>query len=131
MACMAETTASSSRYIQKLQRAIVDALDDVKGQDIKIFNTEAITPLFERVVIASGTSSRQTRALAAHVRDQVVAMGGDKPRMEGQDNGEWIVVDCGAAVVHIMHPAVRQYYRLEDIWGDKPVRLRRATPVRR
>jgi ribosome-associated protein len=130
MACMAETTASSSRHIQKLQRAIVNALDDVKAHDIKIFNTEAITPLFERVVIASGTSSRQTRALAAHVRDQVVAMGGDKPRMEGQDNGEWIVVDCGAAVVHIMHPAVRQYYRLEDIWGDKPVRLKRAASAR-
>ena len=121
---MTETPSSASRYLQKLQRTIAEALDDVKAQDVKIFNTAAMTPLFERVVIASGTSSRQTRALAAHVRDQVVAMGGDKPRVEGQDAGEWIVVDCGAAVVHIMHPAVRQYYRLEDIWGEKPVRLK-------
>ena len=123
---MTETPSSVSRYLQKLQRTIAEALDDVKAQDVKIFNTAAMTPLFERVVIASGTSSRQTRALAAHVRDQVVAMGGDKPRVEGQDAGEWIVVDCGAAVVHIMHPAVRQYYRLEDIWGEKPVRLKRS-----
>lgn len=123
---MTETPSSASRYLQKLQRTIAEALDDVKAQDVKIFNTAAMTPLFERVVIASGTSSRQTRALAAHVRDQVVAMGGDKPRVEGQDAGEWIVVDCGAAVVHIMHPAVRQYYRLEDIWGEKPVRLKRS-----
>ena len=126
---MTETPSSASRYLQKLQRTIAEALDDVKAQDVKIFNTAAITPLFERVVIASGTSSRQTRALAAHVRDQVVAMGGDKPRVEGQDAGEWIVVDCGAAVVHIMHPAVRQYYRLEDIWGEKPVRLKRSGTV--
>jgi len=126
---MTETPSSASRYLQKLQRTIAEALDDVKAQDVKIFNTAAMTPLFERVVIASGTSSRQTRALAAHVRDQVVAMGGDKPRVEGQDAGEWIVVDCGAAVVHIMHPAVRQYYRLEDIWGEKPVRLKRSGTV--
>lgn len=123
---MTETPSSASRHLQKLQRTIAEALDDVKAQDVKIFNTAAMTPLFERVVIASGTSSRQTRALAAHVRDQVVAMGGDKPRVEGQDAGEWIVVDCGAAVVHIMHPTVRQYYRLEDIWGEKPVRLKRS-----
>jgi len=123
---MTETPSSASRHLQKLQRTIAEALDDVKAQDVKIFNTAAMTPLFERVVIASGTSSRQTRALAAHVSDQVVAMGGDKPRVEGQDAGEWIVVDCGAAVVHIMHPAVRQYYRLEDIWGEKPVRLKRS-----
>ena len=126
---MTETPSSASRYLQKLQRTIAEARDDVKAQDVKIFNTAAMTPLFERVVIASGTSSRQTRALAAHVRDQVVAMGGDKPRVEGQDAGEWIVVDCGAAVVHIMHPAVRQYYRLEDIWGEKPVRLKRSGTV--
>lgn len=120
---MSDTAAQ--RRLQKLQRAIVDGLEDVKAQDIRVFNTQELTPLFERVVIASGTSNRQTRALAASVRDKVVEAGFAKPRLEGEDNGEWIIVDCGAAVVHVMQPAIRQYYRLEDIWGGKPVRLRR------
>jgi ribosome-associated protein len=120
------TTTAAQRHLQKLQRAIVDGLEDVKAQDIRVFNTEAITPLFERVIIASGTSNRQTKALAASVRDKVAAAGFPKPRVEGEDNGEWIIVDCGAAVVHVMQPAIRQYYRLEEIWGGKPVRLRKS-----
>jgi len=91
---------------------------------LKVFNTEHISPLFERVIIASGTSNRQTKALAASVRDQVREAGFAKPRIEGEENGEWIIVDCGAAVVHVMQPAIRQYYHLEEIWGDKPVRLK-------
>ncbi|MDM7456878.1 MAG: ribosome silencing factor [Tepidimonas sp.] len=122
------TDTAAQRQIQKLQRAIVDGLEDVKAQDIQVFNTEAITPLFERVVIASGTSNRQTKALAASVRDKVIEAGFAKPRVEGEDNGEWIIVDCGSAVVHVMQPAIRQYYRLEEIWGGKPVRLRRTGP---
>lgn len=122
------TDTAAQRQIQKLQRAIVDGLEDVKAQDIQVFNTEAITPLFERVIIASGTSNRQTKALAASVRDKVAEAGFAKPRVEGEDNGEWIIVDCGSAVVHVMQPAIRQYYRLEEIWGGKPVRLRRAAP---
>ncbi|TSE29318.1 Ribosomal silencing factor RsfS [Tepidimonas thermarum] len=122
------TATAAQRHIQKLQRAIVDGLEDVKAQDIRVFNTEAMTPLFERVIIASGTSNRQTKALAASVRDKVAEAGFAKPRVEGEDNGEWIIVDCGAAVVHVMQPAIRQYYRLEDIWGGKPVRLRKTPP---
>jgi ribosome-associated protein len=117
-----ETTANKNT--QKLQRAIVDGLEDVKAQDIVVFNTEHLSPLFERVVVASGTSNRQTKALAASVRDAVREAGFPKPRTEGEDNGEWIIVDCGAAVVHVMQPAIRQYYRLEEIWGEKPVRLK-------
>jgi ribosome-associated protein len=112
--------------IRKLQRAIVDGLEDVKAQDIAVFNTEALSPLFERVIIASGTSNRQTKALAASVRDTVKARGLPVLRTEGEDNGEWIIVDCGAAVAHIMQPGVRDYYRLEEIWGGKAVRLKRA-----
>lgn len=119
-----ETTAKKD--IQKLQRAIVDGLEDVKGQDIVVFNTETLSPLFERVIIASGTSNRQTKALAASVRDAVREAGFDKPRIEGEDNGEWIIVDCGQAVAHVMQPVIRQYYRLEEIWGAKPVRLKSA-----
>jgi ribosome-associated protein len=113
--------------IRKLQRAIVDGLEDVKAQDIVVFNTEHLSPLFERVIIASGTSNRQTRALAASVRDAVKSRGFVTPRVEGQDNGEWIIVDCAAAVVHIMQPAIRQYYQLEEIWGEKPVALKLKT----
>lgn len=116
--------ATARRYTQKLQRAIVDGLEDVKAQDIRVFNTEHLSPLFERVILATGTSNRQTKALAASVRDAVRDAGFAKPRIEGEEVGEWIIVDCGAAVAHIMQPAIRQYYQLEDIWGDKPVRLR-------
>ncbi len=109
--------------IRKLQRAIVDGLEDVKAQDIVVFNTEHLSPLFERVIIASGTSNRQTKALAASVRDAVRKAGLQVMRTEGESNGEWIIVDCAAAVVHLMQPAIRQYYQLEEIWGDKPVAI--------
>ena len=117
--------------IRKLQRAIVDGLEDVKAQDILVFNTEHLSPLFERVIIASGTSNRQTKALAASVRDAVKSGGFPVLRTEGEDNGEWIIVDCGAAVVHVMQPSIREYYHLEEIWGDKPIKLKVDTaPVR-
>ena len=122
---------SAKKDTQRLQRAIVDGLEDVKAQDIQVYNTEHLSPLFERVIVASGTSNRQTKALAASVRDAVREAGFPKPRVEGEDNGEWIIVDCGAAVAHIMQPAIRNYYHLEEIWGEKPIRLRfgAARPV--
>src|SRR3989442_15585764 len=110
--------------IRKLQRAIVDGLEDVKGQNIAVFNTEHLSPLFERVIIASGTSNRQTRALASSVRDAVKSRGMQVMRTEGEDNGEWIIVDCGAAVAHIMQPAIRDYYHLEEIWGGKAGKMK-------
>src|SRR5688572_1549092 len=116
--------AAARKDTQKLQRAIVDGLEDVKAQDIQVFNTEHLSPLFERVIVASGTSNRQTKALASSVIEAVRDAGFPKPRIEGEENGEWIIVDCGPAVAHIMQPAIRQYYHLEEIWGEKPVRLR-------
>jgi len=118
--------------IRKLQRVIVDGLEDVKAQNIVVFNTEHLSPLFERVIVASGTSNRQTRSLAASVRDAVKSAGEPAPRTEGEDNGEWIIVDCGAAVVHVMQPAIREYYHLEELWGEKPVRMKigAAPPAR-
>jgi ribosome-associated protein len=113
--------------IRKLQRAIVDGLEDVKAQDIRVFNTEHLSPLFERVIVASGTSNRQTKALASSVRESVKSRGLQVLRTEGEDNGEWIIVDCGAAVVHVMQPAIRQYYNLEEIWGDKAVKVKLGT----
>ena len=115
--------------VQKLQRAIIDGLEDVKAQDIQVFDTEHITSLFERVIVASGSSNRQTKALAASVRDAVRDAGFAKPRIEGEENGEWIIVDCGAAVAHIMQPTIRQYYHLEELWGEKPVKLKLGAPA--
>ena len=123
------SAAVEKKDVQKLQRAIIDGLEDVKGQDIVVFDTEHITSLFERVIIASGTSNRQTKALAASVRDAVRDAGFSKPRIEGEDNGEWIIVDCGAAVAHIMQPTIRQYYHLEELWGDKPIKLKLGAPA--
>ncbi|ODS71153.1 MAG: ribosome silencing factor [Acidovorax sp. SCN 68-22] len=116
--------SAAKKDVAKLQRAIVDGLEDVKAQDIQVFNTEHLSPLFERVIVASGTSNRQTKALATSVQGKVKEAGFPKPRVEGEDNGEWIIVDCGAAVAHIMQPTIRQYYRLEDLWGELPVRLK-------
>ena len=110
--------------IRKLQRAIVDGLEDVKAQDIVVFNTEHLSPLFERVIIATGASNRQTKALAASVRDAVKTRGMQVLRTEGADNAEWIIVDCGAAVAHIMQPSIREYYHLEEIWGGKSVPMK-------
>ena len=121
---MTTSSAAKKNDIQKLQRVIVDGLEDVKAQDIVVFDTENLSALFERVIVASGTSNRQTKALAASVRDAVREAGFPKPRVEGEVNGEWIIVDCGQAVVHIMQPSFRAYYNLEELWGEKPVRLK-------
>ena len=110
--------------LTKLQRAIIDGLEDVKAQDIQVFDTEHLSPLFERVIVATGTSNRQTKAIASSVRDAVKKAGFATPRHEGEASGEWIIVDCNQAVVHIMQPAIRQYYRLEELWGDTPVRVK-------
>lgn len=118
--------------IKKLQTLVVDALEDVKGQDIMLFDTTHLTSLFDRIAVVSGTSNRQTKALAASVRDKVKEAGGDVVGLEGEDTGEWVLVDLGDMIVHIMQPAIRQYYRLEEIWGEKPVKLgaakRKSTP---
>lgn len=118
--------------IKKLQTLVVDALEDIKGQDIQVFDTVHLTSLFDRIAVVSGTSNRQTKSLAASVRDKVKEAGGDVIGIEGEDTGEWVLVDLGDMIVHIMQPAIRQYYRLEEIWGDKPVKLgaakRKSTP---
>lgn len=109
--------------IKKLQALVVEALEDVKAQDIQVFDTVHLTSLFDRVAIASGTSNRQTKALAASVRDAVKENGGEIVGMEGETTGEWVLVDLGDMVVHIMQPAIRAYYRLEELWGEKEVKF--------
>jgi ribosome-associated protein len=109
--------------IKKLQALVIDALEDIKAQDIHLYDTTHLTSMFDRIVIASGTSNRQTKALAASVRDKVKAAGGHIISIEGEGTGEWVLVDLGDMVVHIMQPAIRAYYRLEELWGDKEVKF--------
>lgn len=113
--------------IRKKQRAVVEALEDVKGRDIVVFNVAAQTAEFERVVIASGDSTRQVAALANSVQDKLKALGA-RVRTEGQRNGEWALVDLGDIVVHVMHPTVRSHYNLEELWGEKEVKLKAPAP---
>jgi ribosome-associated protein len=110
--------------ITKLQRTVVDALEDIKAQDIQVFNTTELSDLFDRVVVASATSNRQSRSLASHVKEKAKEKGFPVISTEGEDSGEWVLVDLGDMVVHIMQPAIRAYYNLEELWGAKPVRLK-------
>jgi ribosome-associated protein len=117
--------------IRKKQRAVVEALEDVKARDIVVYNVARLSPIFERVVIASGDSTRQVRALADRVRAHLKELGAPAQGMEGGRSAEWMLVDLGDIVVHVMHPSVRSYYNLEEIWGGKEVKLKRAAPPRR
>lgn len=110
--------------IRTLQTTIIDALEDMKAQDILVFDTQHLTSLFDRIIIASGSSNRHTRSLAMSVRDQVKNTDGQVLSIEGLESGEWVLVDCGDAVVHIMQPMIREYYKLEQMWGDKPVAVK-------
>ncbi len=110
--------------INKQQRAVIDALEDVKAQDIKVFNTTEITSLFDRVIIASATSNRQTRSLARNVEEKAKDIGMGVIATEGEETGEWVLVDLGDIVVHIMQPTIRAYYNLEELWGEKPVNVK-------
>lgn len=109
-------------YLPKLQKIVVSALEDIKARDIEVINTTKLSSLFDRIVIASADSTRQTKALARSVHDKVTEAGGEVISTEGADTGEWVLVDLGSIVVHIMQPAVRSYYNLEELWQAKPAR---------
>lgn len=111
--------------IRKKQRAVVEALEDVKGRDIVVYNVARQSAFFERVVIASGDSNRQVNALATSVQEKLKALGAKISGVEGRRNGEWVLVDLGDIVVHVMHPAVRSYYNLEELWGGKEVKQKK------
>ena len=110
--------------LKKLQRVIIDSLEDLKAQDIRVYDTTKLSELFDRVIIATGTSNRQTRALGMSVKEDVNTKGGEVISVEGLETGEWVLVDCGDIVVHILQPALRAYYQLEGMWGSKPVRVK-------
>jgi len=110
--------------LRKKQRAVVDALEDIKGHDIVVYDTAALPSMFERVVIASGDSTRQVKALADNLQKKLQEAGERVYGVEGAATGEWILVDFGDIVVHAMHPTVRSFYNLEEIWGEKNVRMK-------
>lgn len=108
-----------------LEKIVVAALEDIKARDIEVIDTSKHTPLFDRIVVASAESSRQTRALAQNVHDKVKEAGGEIIGTEGEETGEWVLVDLGNIVVHVMQPAVRAHYKLEELWNT-PLASRRA-----
>lgn len=116
--------------IRKLQKIAVTALEDIKGRDIEVINTSKLSPLFDRIILATADSTRQVKALARNVHDKVKEAGGEIIGMEGEDAGEWVLVDLGRIVVHVMQPAVRSHYNLEELWRTTPKRAKgRAKPV--
>lgn len=117
-------------HIRKKQRAVVEALENIKARDIVVFNVSRLSPLFERVVVASGDSTRQVKALAENVARELKAIGAKVYGIEGQGTAEWMLVDLGDVVVHVMHPTVRSHYNLEEIWGGKEVNLKAPVPVK-
>jgi ribosome-associated protein len=113
------------------QKAVVDALEDIKGHDIVVYNTAALPTMFERVVIASGDSNRQVKALADNVQEKLKALGARVYGVEGTQSSEWVLVDFGDLVVHVMHPTVRSFYNLEELWSGKSINLKKSTPKKK
>jgi ribosome-associated protein len=111
--------------IRKMEKAVVAALEDIKARDIVVLKVAHLSPLFERMIIASAESTRQVKALAGNVREKLKALGAQVLSVEGEQNGEWVLVDLGAIVVHVMQPAIRQYYNLEELWNQPEVKPKR------
>ena len=111
--------------LNKIQKTAVSALEDIKARDIIILDVRTLTSLYDTMIIATAESSRQVNALAHHVRDTLKAAGAIIVGVEGEQSGEWVLVDGGEIVVHIMQPAIRQYYNLEELWGKAAVSPRR------
>ena len=120
--------------VKKLQKAATSALEDIKAREVEVFDVAHLTTMFDRVIIASADSARQLKALASHVQDRAEAAGGRVYGVEGEEGGEWVLIDLGDVVVHIMQPAVRTHYNLEELWGQpkprKPRARRRPSPAK-
>ncbi|MEO8345200.1 MAG: ribosome silencing factor [Betaproteobacteria bacterium] len=110
--------------LNKLQQTAVAALEDIKARDITVLDVRKITSFYDSMIIASAESNRQAKALAHHVRDKLKEAGAAIIGVEGEESGEWVLVDCGDIVVHIMQPAIRAYYNLEELWQSAPTKQR-------
>ncbi len=111
--------------VDRLVKATVDALEDIKGRDIVVLDVRRMTALFDKVIVVSGDSARQNKALASHLQEKVKALGATVHGVEGTESGEWVLVDLGAIVVHVMQPAIRQHYNLEELWSTAAAPKRR------
>jgi ribosome-associated protein len=100
------------------KKLVIAALEDIKAHDIQAIDVRSLTAMFDWIVVASADSSRQTRSLSRHVRDRLEESGAHIVGTEGEDSGEWVLVDAGDIVAHVMQPAVREYYNLEELWGE-------------
>jgi ribosome-associated protein len=100
------------------KRLVINALEDIKARDIQAIDVRKVTAIFDWIIVASADSARQTRSLARHVRDRLVQSGATIVGTEGEETGDWILVDAGDVVAHVMQPAVREYYSLEELWGE-------------
>ena len=110
-----------------MEKTVVAALEDIKGRDIVVLNVAHLSPLFERMIIASADSTRQVKALADNVQEKLKAAGVHVLSVEGQQTGEWVLVDLGAIVVHVMQPTVRHYYNMEELWDHPEVKPKRPS----
>ncbi len=111
--------------VDKMEKAAVQALEDIKGRDIVVLDVRGRTALFDKIIVVSGDSTRQNKSLASNLQEKLKALGATVLGVEGANNGEWILVDLGAIVVHVMQPAIRQHYNLEELWGDAAALPRR------
>ena len=116
--------------LTKLAKTAVEALEDIKGRDIVSLDVRKLTSLFDKVVIATADSGRQASAMARNLQEKIKAAGGKVYGIEGEQSGDWVLVDLGAIVVHIMQPSIREHYNLEELWTPpKAVRKRAREPV--
>ncbi len=106
------------------KKAALAALEDIKASNITVLNVKKLTSMTDYMIIASGESSRQVKALARNVMDKLKGAGAEIVGMEGEESGEWVLVDLGNVIVHVMHPAVREYYNLEELWTIVPKRTK-------
>lgn len=106
--------------IEEMKQAVVSALEDIKAKDIVVLDVSKLTSMTDCMIIASADSNRQTRALSDNVQKKLKALGEDVIGVEGEESGEWVLVDLGGVVVHIMQPTIREYYNLEQLWGGAP-----------
>jgi len=113
--------------LNKIEKIAVAALEDIKARDITVIDVRKLTTLYDTLLIATAESARQVKALSQHVRDALKAAGATILGVEGQQTGEWVLVDAGDIVVHIMLPAARAHYKLEELWTPPNPRRRRTT----
>jgi ribosome-associated protein len=118
--------------VDKFVKAAVAALEDIKGRDIVVLDVKRMTSLFDTIIIASADSARQTKALSNNVQEKLKALGAKVHGVEGEQTGEWVLIDLGSVIVHIMQPAIRQYYDLEELWAPparKTASVRKKAPA--